>query len=284
MRLAPTFLKPFGVYCACVTLFLGCAVRCKNISAMYQFPERCRGGAHAKHVAVIIPGLNNSGDSFNQMTAVLCAAGVSPVVIELTQQRGQREDQVAELWIAELTRSIDQSVSDHPGARLSVIGFSLGGTLALHYALTNSRPIEQLVLIAPALHLVPRSRFFLLASDLIPWNWEIPSLAPLGYRRSDNTPLADYRSTGELRRRVLRLLKPGSPLPPTIVVGRSSDPLIAEAATAAWASKNQIEYMSVGEPADQELNHHLLVDERSFGVQGWRDFTARLNQIYRNGS
>lgn len=258
-------------------------MRCRKTTEVYHFPPRCRGSAESRHIAVIIPGLNNSGDSFNEMTQALCEIGVAPVVVELSEQRYAQTDGAANVWREELVQTIAQAKNQYPEASLSLIGFSLGGVLALDYALDARVPLRQLILISPAVYLTGTARISLMLSDVVPWNWRIPSLAPLGYRRSDQTSLAEYRGVAELRRTVLmRIDETRNQLPFTLIVGRDSDTLVSAYRTRSWVAgvRGPIEYLDIGTPDDKALNDHLLVDRRSFGSAGWRSYIDRLRLLY----
>lgn len=97
----------------------------------------------------------------------------------------------AERWFEDAATEFDRLAAEHP--RVSVVGLSMGGALAVRLGAERGRKVAALVLLAPYLDMPGYVRR--LAESGRYWGWLLPYL-PSGGRRSIHDPVAATKGLG----------------------------------------------------------------------------------------
>ena len=175
--------------------------RLPSAPAALVYPRR------TPYAALLIHGLYDSAYYMADLGAVLHARGLNVVTI-LLPGHGTDPDDLARVrtedWRAEVT--IGWEMARLVGERVIVVGFSLGGALALDLAL-NGADVHGLMLFAPALDLREIPALELASTACLPGfrdmtvDMEIP-LNPVKYRHHSGNGICQlYRLMQDLRER-----------------------------------------------------------------------------------
>jgi alpha-beta hydrolase superfamily lysophospholipase len=115
--------------------------------------------ADATRVVVIAHGLAEHGGRYAPLAARLVAQGCAVHAID-HRGHGRSPGRRANIGrfddlVADLRALVESSRQEHPGLPLTLLGHSMGGALALTFALRHPELLQDLVLSAPALNAGP---------------------------------------------------------------------------------------------------------------------------------
>jgi esterase/lipase len=185
-----------------------------------------------------------------------------------------------ETWVEDVRAAARAAAERYPSTPLTVLGFSLGGAVALG-ALDDGMmpPVAKLVLIAPAVTLKGYPAPLRVISWFGVFGLAVPSVIPRTYRSSATTPLAYYAH-------LFRLIEHLLTKPHTAAWGRVSALVISSRGDEFVSHRRWDRYVRelgvrhwehlILPPADTGLPGHLLLDEPSFGAENWNVVSARL--------
>jgi len=238
-------------------------------------------------VAILVHGLNNTPRVMRPIGAVLRSIGFTTGIVTLGghAEEGSKIPVGANDWVDAIRDAAQEAAVRYPGTPLLGVGFSLGGTVCLQALDSGAADFRRLILIAPAIGLKGYTSFARLVTWLRIFGVSIPSFIPPEYRSSSTTPLKHYASLFELvdRLRTTRLDRKTTTTPGLIVL-RDTDEFVSRSRTERFRLESGFEQwriLSLGR-GGTELPEHLLVDERSFGSEGWRRFVDEISVFLRD--
>ena len=103
-------------------------------------------------VIVIVHGLGEHSGRYDHVGERLAGAGFAAYAIDHRghgHSEGPREAILTAAVVADVDRLVDQAVAAHPGRPLLMLGHSLGGMIAVAYALAHGPRLSGLVLSGP---------------------------------------------------------------------------------------------------------------------------------------
>ena len=176
--------------------------------------------------------------------------------------------------------------SDERKAPLFFIGYSLGALLGGD--LLASYPdvhFDRMVLFAPAFNCTICKGLKILGPfpRLV-----IPSLSSKSYRANRGTPMAAYIALFETIKHFNQNVSLKLNVPTVIFIDkqdelisyRELDCLIKNEKLDRW----KFHFLQKGKIGVQENLHHLIIDERSLGKEGWDEVRDKMNQHLHNSS
>jgi carboxylesterase len=237
-------------------------------------PEISRGSAWLIHGFLGTPadmhGLADLMQSLGLDTA-------GPLVPGMAGQLDQLGAMTAKHWRANALAGWERFVVEHPGPRV-LLGYSMGGTLALHIAATTATPPDLLILLAPfmrigdwrgnvlpiAKHLIPKVNFFKDADLGNPatWDWfhrampEVDLDDPRVREALRNDYVAPTAALDQLRMLATGVRRAAKSMTvPTVIVQGHDDDVVLPRDTHAMASvlPTLLEYHEIR--ADHMLAH-----------------------------
>jgi esterase/lipase len=188
-------------------------------------------------VALIIHGLNTMPALLDPIAQLLAANGFETVRLVLPGHGNSSDvDSPEEEWLQSVKDSLTTAKKSAQKKTLLVVGYSLGGLLAVLAILSPEVPTpDRMVLVAPAITTrVPHS--LLSVGSFFPFSkLPLPSLAPAWTRRWCSIPASWYGALGNLRAALDRR-SDFSRLKrvPTQVLLSPNDEVISFAATREW--------------------------------------------------
>jgi len=173
-----------------------------------------RGVTHARWhgpeggpVLVCVHGLATPSYVWGPLIPYLTEQGYSVLVYDL-YGRGYsdrvRGRQTREFFLSQLR---DLLAAEGVEGRLSLMGYSMGGSIAAAYAAENPDRIDRLILLAPAGLILQRDRWarFVIGTPII-GDWLNEVIGPARFRRQNATPPEDPDAR-EIQGRVLREIR-----------------------------------------------------------------------------
>jgi len=109
-------------------------------------------GADARAVVVLVHGFGEHSDRYDWVASQLVDAGYA---VYASDHRGHGRSQGpralvdVDAVVADVDRLIDEASSAHPQLPVAMLGHSLGGLIAIRYALAHQRRLRALVLSGP---------------------------------------------------------------------------------------------------------------------------------------
>ncbi len=221
---------------------------------------------------VLVPGLNNAPLSLNALAELLLDHGHHVLEVVLAGHAEDRRPVTLEQWVCDVVAAARFANAQFPGLGISIVGFSLGGTIAVQ-ALDESEDLSlrRLVLLAPAVGL--RTRGYLLR----PFLWlrffgvTLPSLTPEAFRYAPRTPLSSYHqlfravdATTELQN-AARLNKI-----PTWLAIHEADEAVSPSRLRRWLKSQALDWPLTVVPTDRggPAPHHLIADRHHLDSLG----------------
>jgi len=166
------------------------------------FYRRWRPVGEAERALVCIHGLPGQSAQFDLIGQGLAARGTEVYAIDLRGfgnsvedglERGDTKD--FDRHLQDIDEVVGQVRKNHPGKRLFVLGYSVGGNYALWYAAGHPDSVDGLILVAPAI----RRNSNIAAKDLLPFlfavaftpakQFEMRALLTEEIKKSDETEL-----------------------------------------------------------------------------------------------
>jgi alpha-beta hydrolase superfamily lysophospholipase len=225
----------------------------------------------------------------DELCTALNAAGFHTYRISLTGHENERDDIFpAAQWTDDFAAGYRTARTLHPTLPIYIVAFSAGGLLATQF-LDFSEHLDtkprRMVLLAPALALRPLPRTAYFVRWFGPLKLRVRNLAPSSYRRFDTTPLFWYTNIIDLYDETRTLRRPQRLRTiPTLIFMSREDELISFSNLEAWIEENhlsaswKIEEVQP-QPKDSDLYEHLIIDERSLGVEQWRRMVERITSF-----
>jgi len=174
-------------------------------------PSMARGNAArpvagnlVREVFLTLPGLNLDPARLDPLRSILHSSGAATLAPALAgyAKTGPQELVSARQWMGDLTEAHQEARFLHPGAAISMLGFSIGAALGLVWCQMTGNAFDRVVLVAPALGLRPLTRLGLLALSSLPSSWMIPSAGPRDYQWHRATSVNHYRAAQYLMVRI----------------------------------------------------------------------------------
>ena len=280
-----------GIFLVTIFVISGC---CRSVAL---FPETaeipplwCEGKEKPTGTILLLHGLNQDPRSLDPLCRLLSHKGflVYRPVLEGHAYKTTK-DFPAAIWSTNAVRSARIVHEQYPNLPFHIVGYSLGGLLAVTTASTLSsqeRPVS-MVLLAPALSLraLPALAGWL---GLAPRSTvEVPNLAPQAYRRFATTPLFWYANILELYEHRDETIDFNALRPiPTLVVLNSRDELISSRGVQEWMSEHNLSpqwraYDVQPHPSSRVFAEHLIVDERSVGPEQWKNMFQTMVEFLK---
>ncbi len=248
--------------------------------------KNCRGTVLLAH------GLNQRPESWQELIDKLTEWGLDVFRLGLTGHRGlpfaDMHQASAEIWLEEFEAAQAMAAERHPDLPLNLIGYSLGGLLAVTTQIRQNRALfDRQVLLAPAL--VVRTYTLL----VLPMTWlfsSLPSRSPRAYLANrQGTTASAYRALFRLKAELDKAN--GSPLLniPTRVIMRDKDELVSYRGIARFIASHDLDHWRLltipprsGDLLDTSF-HHLIVDSRTLGHFAWKQMMATIRDFLFDG-
>lgn len=170
-------------------------------------PELIRlpdGDRPVREVFLTLPGLNFHPDRLEPWEARFAAAGAATVRPALRGYSAPGDPAwrtvSPEGWLEDLSHAYIRTAQRFPGAKVSLFGYSLGGTLGLVWSRRNAIALHRAVLLSPALGSRTWPWVGLSLCTLLPKRMLVRSWAPRSYRLHGETSMAAYQSVRLLMR------------------------------------------------------------------------------------
>jgi pimeloyl-ACP methyl ester carboxylesterase len=229
-------------------------------------------------VVVAFHGLNQRPCALDQLCGELGRAGFYVYRPVLSGHDGSGNDEVTEAaWIDDVRKSLVRVHEQYPELPLHVVGYSIGGLLAVRSLdLYPDMPKpSSMILLAPALSLrtfTHLSRAFAWAASL---SLRVPSLTPKDYRVYPSIPTLWYKNLFELVDSVQQVRHPDLLQSiPVLAILNPRDELVSPSGIEDWIARNQLKssWRTLDiepAPTDPLSYEHLLIDERGLGKKPW---------------
>jgi pimeloyl-ACP methyl ester carboxylesterase len=230
--------------------------------------------ARAKATVIAVHGLNNKPEIMDSLIRELNSCGLSVCRIALAQHVPSEKRNLLELWEGNIAEALNECKKREPGLPVFVLGYSLGGGVAVSYLQTHPTAFDRLFLLAPAISLRCRSKILQpLAKMAAKSNLAIPSLAPKNIRARSGTPLAEYDAMFTMAQS-LQQLKNAKEIGaiPTRVLINPKDELVSFKKLRSWIDANNLEAwtLNIIRVSDDTTYQHLIVLPESLGDDNWR--------------
>lgn len=243
----------------------------------------------ARGAVVVAHGLNINPHVFQDFGEFFSGCGLNTAIAELTGHDGRRNSRhlpSAEGWKADMAKALQEGQDLAGGGKLYIVGFSLGGSLAVSLLCSQKDvQVSKMLLIAPALKLrlwtyLPRPLM-----KLARMNIPLPSGLPKRYRASKVTSIKWYEALFKI---CAELEQPAdrSALSriPTRVVLAKRDEFMHPKHIEAWIAENKLVNWEVqiipGKSIFSMLPQHLIIDKHSLGTKRWRQMTSALAEFF----
>ncbi|HEY3772618.1 MAG TPA: alpha/beta hydrolase [Solirubrobacteraceae bacterium] len=108
--------------------------------------------ADAQAVVVLVHGFGEHSDRYDWVAGQLVSAGYAVYASDHRghgRSQGPRAVLDVDAVVADVDRLVDEAASAHPGLPVAMLGHSLGGLIAIRYALAHQRRLRALVLSGP---------------------------------------------------------------------------------------------------------------------------------------
>jgi hypothetical protein len=247
-----------------------------------------RGGQAPREAFLVLPGLNLHPHRLDPLAELLNEAGLATVTPRLTGFAAPGDPALrrvrAAQWVADVEAAWRSAEARLPGARPSLLGYSLGALLGLAWALQSGVPLRRAILLAPALRLRRLHRTLIALLGLaLPNRLRLPSRAPATYRFHPGTTVAAYRALAALERslrpHLLAWLR-GEPagLPPLLIACSARDELVDTRALGALAHAwpARVTLMPLSHEPRRGFPAHLGLDGYTLGEGEWQRLAGAI--------
>lgn len=192
----------------------------------------------------------------------------------------------ADQWLDDVTRAHAEARRRWPGARISLLGYSLGAPLGLLWGIDHGVSWRRIVLLAPALRVRGLLAPLLRLSDLVPrTRLRLPSLAPRSYRAHASTTISAFRALQELIDR-LRRREADLPRCPQLVIYADQDELISVRHLPAYRDllPASVTLYRLALSRSRRYPSHLAIDPRTVGEVEWARLAADTSAWLNGGA
>jgi len=224
------------------------------------------------NTVLIVPGLNNAPRSLGALADLLLRNGHDVVEVALAGHADDRRPVTLEQWVCDVIAAAQFAIRQSPGTSISVVGFSLGGTITLEVLdERDDLAPRRLILLAPAVSLRTYGYFLRPILWLRYFGVALPSLTPEAFRYAASTPLAHYQqlfraldATTNLQHhaRLQRI--------PTWIAIHESDEAVSVTRLKRWLSAQDLDWELTVIPAAQggPEPHHLIAAREHLDYHG----------------
>lgn len=226
-------------------------------------------------VAILVHGLNNRPSIMDEIAESLASSGLNCLRVSLSDHSSTTPSHniSSDDWLKDLDAAYTEAASEFPGRDTVIIGYSLGGLIALEYNHQNPGRIRSIALIAPPLAIHTPVQLVRLLLPLRFLNLSLPSAAPESYRLKTSTSLNAYHGLFTLYD---KLKDNKFKCPQKLQVWLAEDDeIISEKNTREWIKSNCIN------PGVYNLKgisdyRHSIIDSNSLGQQQFEFFSKKL--------
>lgn len=273
-----------------VSLCLGlsaCCLRSIELLNPDQEAPRWQGSTASpqRGVVLVAHGLNLRPSAMDYLCTTLNTRGFDTYRISLTGHHTPHEGTFpASQWAQDFAEGYRAIHASNPKMPIYIVAFSAGALLATHFIDSNPNlnpSPRRMVFLAPALSLrfLPRSAYIL--KWFGPLNLRIPNRAPSDYRRFRLTPLFWYENLIDVYEETRTLAQSEKLRPiPTLLLMSREDEIISFSGLESWIEDNQLDTWKLKElqprPIGSGLYEHLVIDERSLGIDQWREMVRTI--------
>lgn len=241
--------------------------------------------SHRRGIVLVAHGLNLRPSAMDFLCTSLNGAGFDTYRISLTGHHTAHEGSFpASQWMDDFAEGYRTAHASDPEMPIYIVAFSVGALLATHFIDSNpdlTPSPRRMVFLAPALSLrfLPRSAYILRWFG--PLNFRFPNRAPSDYRRFRLTPLFWYENLIDVYEETRTLTQSDKLRPiPTLLLMSRQDELISFSGLTSWIKENELNTWKIGElhprPLGSDLYEHLVIDERSLGIDQWREMVNTI--------
>ncbi len=249
-------------------------------------------GRNCLGTVLLAHGLNQCPASWQELIDELTGWGMDVLRLGLTGHRGlpfaDMHQVSAEIWHEEFEAAQAMAAERHPDLPLYLIGYSLGGLLAVATQIRQKRALfDRQILLAPALAV----RTYTLL--VLPMTWlfsSLPSRSPQAYLANrQGTTASAYRALFRLKSELAKAN--GVPVLniPTRVIMRDNDELVSYRGIARFIASHDLDRWQLltippctGNLPDASLRH-LIVDSRALGHSVWIRMTQSIHDFLLDG-
>ena len=245
-------------------------------------------------VFLVLSGLNFQPNALRALAGLVMAQGAGTALglpygyFDIPGTTGQPDPRQ---WLAGTGEAVQHLRHRYPSARISLLGFSLGGLVGLSWgleaAITTGFRWHRAVLVAPGI--CPRwcNRALInWLGDRIPGHWRLPGLTPPGYRMHRFTPVGTYRSVLKLSQDFQQQLASMNPaqltqgLPPQFIAYSPRDELVSARYLRSYGQRfpKLVTLHRVGHFSYPWRFHHLATGPEAIGPGEWEALGHALRQ------
>jgi esterase/lipase len=249
-------------------------------------------GQNCLGTVLLAHGLNQRPASWGELINELTGWGLDVLRLGLTGHRGlpfaDMHHASAEIWLEEFEAALAMVGERHPDRPLYLIGYSLGGLLAVVTQIRQNRGLfDRQVLLAPALAV----RTYTLL--VLPMTWlfsSLPSRAPRVYlANQQGTTASAYRALFRLKVELAKARGVSVINIPTRVIMCDHDELVSHRGIARFIAShdlNRWRLITIPPVSNKRLNtsfRHLIVDSRALGHSAWSQMISTIRNFLLNG-
>lgn len=193
-------------------------------------------------------------------------------------------DASAARWREQLDCALNSASETYPGATLTGVGFSTGGTLWLDAVNRQVAPLpEELILFSPAITTNPAGIILRVLTKILPGWIPLPSLTPRDYRTGIFTPLYGYKALFEIQESLSECLVDAHFEDISLTTVMSESDLVVYP-SYAWKWLRKLPWKDFEElhvtpkPSISFTYGHLIIDEPTIGKEEWHRFLQSLDE------
>jgi pimeloyl-ACP methyl ester carboxylesterase len=230
--------------------------------------------AKARATVIAIHGLNNKPEIMDSLIEKLNVCGLSVCRVALAQHDPSKKNDLLKLWEGNVAAAVNECKKREPDLPVFLLGYSIGGGVAVSYLEKHPKAFDRLFLLAPAIRVRCSSKILQpLASIAAKSDLAIPSFAPKDIRARNATPLAEYDAMFRMVRS-LKQLENAREIGaiPTRIVMNPKDELVSFKKLRSWIDANNLSAwkLSIIRVSDNARYRHLIVLPESLGQDNWR--------------
>lgn len=261
-----------------------------SVSYLGENVQYYPASSHKAAITMVVHGLNVKPTAMEPLIHWLTSSGSAVYLIQLSghiEKSATIRDIDPYVWKDEMLDGFNtaKAAAAEHGLPLYFLGYSLGALLgqSMLALVLKEKCFEKQILISPAIAVRFRSsllRLLFLMGDQI----ALPSLAPQAYRVNDVLPLRVYQLLFAEEKKVWKAMSSQLNIP-TLVIIDPKDELISYRKLLRFIKKYELTNYQVLS-LDSRLGdrrggyHHLLLDQRTMGVNNWNMAIAAMQQFF----
>ena len=239
-------------------------------------------------VILVIHGMNNHAGMMDPLIRVVNGCGFVGARLTLAGHDcipSTKFDGSLNCWLDDVQCAYKNIVERYPNAKVSGLGFSLGGALLVASVDQNTAiRFEKLILLAPAIRLRWYLRLLQPFCFLARFKYSVPNFVPAAYRTYRFSPVTSYASTSDVVKGVTCLKNPDRFSATKVLLAMSpKDGLLHLSGMPNWLRTNhlagwELEVLDARPEISKTLNH-LVVDQPTLGASEWQKLTKIIKQF-----